>query len=55
MEFEREQGFQPRDVSAENRGYDIESRDPKPTGFASLRSRAVSKERRPSLLPKMKS
>lgn len=29
MEFEREQGFQPRDVSAENRGYDIESRDPK--------------------------
>jgi hypothetical protein len=29
MQFEREQGFQPRDISAENRGYDIESRDPK--------------------------
>jgi len=29
MAFEREQGFQPRDVSAENRGYDIESRDPR--------------------------
>lgn len=28
MQFEREQGFQPRDVSKENRGYDIESRDP---------------------------
>lgn len=28
MAFEREQGFEPRDVSAENRGYDIESRDP---------------------------
>ena len=29
MKFEREQGFEPRDISAENRGYDIESRDPK--------------------------
>ena len=29
MQFEREQGFVPRDISAENRGYDIESRDPK--------------------------
>lgn len=29
MQFEREQGFEPRDISAENRGYDIESRDPK--------------------------
>ncbi|MBU6410477.1 MAG: SWF/SNF helicase family protein, partial [Verrucomicrobia bacterium] len=29
MQFEREQGFQPRDISPENRGYDIESRDPK--------------------------
>ncbi len=29
MSFEREQGFEPRDISAENRGYDIESRDPK--------------------------
>jgi superfamily II DNA or RNA helicase len=29
MRFERENGFDPRDVSAENRGYDIESRDPK--------------------------
>lgn len=29
IQFEREQGFVPRDVSAENRGYDIESRDPK--------------------------
>lgn len=28
IQFEREQGFQPRDVSKENRGYDIESRDP---------------------------
>lgn len=28
MAFEREQGFDPRDVSADNRGYDIESRDP---------------------------
>jgi SNF2 family DNA or RNA helicase len=28
MQFEREQAFEPRDVSAENRGYDIESRDP---------------------------
>lgn len=28
MRFEREKGFQPRDVSKENRGYDIESRDP---------------------------
>jgi hypothetical protein len=30
MQFERERGFVPRDISAENRGYDIESRDPKP-------------------------
>ena len=29
MQFEREEGFQPRDVSKENRGYDIESRDPR--------------------------
>lgn len=29
MAHEREQGFQPHDVSAENRGYDIESRDPR--------------------------
>ena len=29
MEFERAQGFTPRDVSKENRGYDIESRDPR--------------------------
>jgi superfamily II DNA or RNA helicase len=29
IQFERGQGFEPRDVSAENRGYDIESRDPK--------------------------
>jgi len=29
MAFEREQGFEPHDVSAENRGYDIESRDPR--------------------------
>jgi superfamily II DNA or RNA helicase len=29
METERSLGFQPRDVSSENRGYDIESRDPK--------------------------
>jgi hypothetical protein len=28
MRFEREKGFQSRDVSKENRGYDIESRDP---------------------------
>ena len=28
MQFEREQGFVPRDISAENRGYDIESRVP---------------------------
>ncbi len=28
MAFESSQGFQPRDVSRENRGYDIESRDP---------------------------
>jgi len=28
MQCEREHGFTPRDVSAENRGYDIESRDP---------------------------
>ncbi len=29
MEHEREQGNEPRDVSKENRGYDIESRDPR--------------------------
>ncbi len=29
METERALGFEPHDVSAENRGYDIESRDPK--------------------------
>jgi hypothetical protein len=29
LETERRLGFEPRDVSAENRGYDIESRDPK--------------------------
>lgn len=29
MQFERKQGFEPRDISAENRGYDIESREPK--------------------------
>jgi superfamily II DNA or RNA helicase len=29
MQFERAQGFEPRDISVENRGYDIESRDPK--------------------------
>lgn len=29
MQFERELGFEPRDISTENRGYDIESRDPK--------------------------
>jgi SNF2 family DNA or RNA helicase len=29
MEAERLLGFEPRDISAENRGYDIESRDPK--------------------------
>ncbi|HRY49086.1 MAG TPA: helicase-related protein [Candidatus Paceibacterota bacterium] len=28
LEAERKLGFEPRDVSAENRGYDIESRDP---------------------------
>lgn len=28
MQFERSSGFIPRDVSKENRGYDIESRDP---------------------------
>jgi hypothetical protein len=28
LQFEREQEFLPRDVSKENRGYDIESRDP---------------------------
>jgi hypothetical protein len=28
MAFEREQGFEPRDVSKENRGYDVESRYP---------------------------
>ena len=29
MDFERSQGFEPRDVSKENRGYDVESRYPK--------------------------
>ena len=29
MELERALGYEPQDVSAENRGYDIESRDPK--------------------------
>jgi hypothetical protein len=29
MEAERWIGFEPRDVSAENKGWDIESRDPK--------------------------
>ena len=29
IQAERDLGFEPRDVSAENRGYDIESRDPK--------------------------
>ncbi len=28
MAFERAQGFEPRDVSKENRGYDVESRYP---------------------------
>lgn len=28
MEAERRRGFEPRDISSENRGYDIESRDP---------------------------
>jgi hypothetical protein len=28
MAAEREQGYEPTDVSAQNRGYDIESRDP---------------------------
>lgn len=32
MDSERAKGFLPRDVSAENLGYDIESRDPS-TGF----------------------
>ena len=29
MDWERSQGFEPKDVSTENLGYDIESRDPK--------------------------
>lgn len=29
MEAERRHGFEPRDISSENRGYDIESRDPR--------------------------
>jgi hypothetical protein len=33
MNFEREHGFEPRDVSADNRGYDVESRDPKTGGL----------------------
>jgi superfamily II DNA or RNA helicase len=46
LAFEREQGFEPRDVSTENRGYDIESRDAK-TGslrFIEVKGRAKGAE-----------
>jgi hypothetical protein len=46
METEKALGFDPRDVSAENRGYDIESRDPTTGGlrFIEVKGRAKGAE-----------